>query len=79
MYQPLTHPEMGTYKLQNAPFKLSAAAVHNHSPGPMIGANNRAVMRDLLGIDAADFAQGYEDGTFWPQGMPILPYIELGQ
>lgn len=79
MYQPVSHSEMGTYKLQNAPFRLSSAPVDNHAAGPLIGEHNRLVMQDLLGIDDEDFARGYEDGTFWPEGMAPLPYIEADQ
>ena len=76
MYQPLAHPEMGTFKLQNAPFRLSASQVDNTRPGPMIGEHNNTVLQGLLGLDDETFAAGFNDGTFWPESMPLLPYME---
>jgi hypothetical protein len=33
-------------------------------------------MQELLGLSLDDIRAGYTDGTFWPKGMPLHPYIE---
>ncbi len=76
MYQAIDHPEMGSYALQNAPFKFVGADVSNHRPGPRIGEHNRDVLQGLLGLDDAALVAGYADGTFWPEGTPLFSYQE---
>jgi len=76
MYSELEHPMLGTWKFQNAPFKLSKSPAEVYRPPPMIGQHNKEIMEDLLGISHQELQQGYEDGTLWPQGMPQFPYIE---
>ena len=76
MYEMIDHPEMGPYRLQNAPFRLSTSEVNNTQAGPQIGAHNREVLQGLLDLNDATFAAGYADGTFWPLDMPRFPYIE---
>ena len=76
MYQPIDHAEMGRFALQNAPFRFAKAEVNNVSAGPRIGEHNREVLQGLLGLDDAALAEGYADGTFWPEGQPLLAYHE---
>ena len=72
----LEHPALGTYKMQNAPFKLSASPATNHLPGPMIGQHNQEVFEGLLGLNHKDFVSGFEGGIFWPKTMDRYPYME---
>jgi crotonobetainyl-CoA:carnitine CoA-transferase CaiB-like acyl-CoA transferase len=76
MYQPLTHPALGTYKVQNAPFRMSATPVYNHAPSPLIGQHTRDVMEGLLGMSREDVRAGFEDGTFWPKARQRFDYME---
>ncbi len=76
MYTELEHPMLGTWKFQNAPFKLSKSPAEVYRPPPMIGEHNKEVMEELLGISHQELQQGYEDGTLWPPEMPQFPYIE---
>ena len=76
MYTELEHPMLGTWKFQNAPFKLSKSPAEVYRPPPMIGEHNKEIMEDLLGISHQELQQGYEDGTLWPPEMPQFPYIE---
>jgi crotonobetainyl-CoA:carnitine CoA-transferase CaiB-like acyl-CoA transferase len=74
MYQAMEHPALGTYKVQNAPFKLSATPVHNHAPSPMIGQHTREVVEGLLGVSHEELRAGFADGTFWPAKRQRFPY-----
>ena len=76
MYTELEHPMLGTWKFQNAPFKLSKSPAEVYRPPPMIGQHNKEIMEELLGISHQELQQGYEDGTLWPPEMPQFPYIE---
>src|SRR5206468_11910327 len=48
MYLPIEHPALGTYKVQNAPFKLSDTPAANHLPSPLIGQHTREIVEGLL-------------------------------
>ncbi|MCZ6535763.1 MAG: CoA transferase, partial [Chloroflexi bacterium] len=72
----MEHPALGSYKLQNAPFKLSASPAANHLPGPMIGQHNQEVFEGLLGLTHKEFVSGFEEGIFWPKTMDRYPYME---
>ncbi|MCH8745890.1 MAG: CoA transferase, partial [Chloroflexi bacterium] len=63
----LEHPTLGSYKMQNAPFKLSVSPAANHLPAPMIGQHNQEVFEGLLGLNHKEFVSGYEEGIFWPK------------
>lgn len=76
MYQAIDHAEMGRYALQNAPFRFAKSEVSNFSAGPRIGEHTREVLRGLLGLDDAALAEGYVNGTFWPEGQPLPGYVE---
>ena len=47
-----------------------------YRPPPMIGQHNREVMEELLGLSHHELEDGYKDGTFWPEEMPMYPYVE---
>lgn len=74
MYQEMEHPALGSYKAQNAPFKLSATPVYNHAPSPMIGEHTGEIVQDLLGFSREDLSAGFADGTFWPTKRPRFSY-----
>jgi len=74
MYVPMQHPALGTYKVQNAPFKLSATPAFNHLPSPLIGQHTQEIIEGLLGYSHDDLRAGFEDGTFWPPKRPRFDY-----
>jgi benzylsuccinate CoA-transferase BbsE subunit len=76
MYLPLEHPILGSYKLQNAPFKMSESPPSNRIPAPLIGQHNQEILEGLLGVSHEEFVAGYEDGTLWPTTMDRFPYME---
>ncbi|MCI0879301.1 MAG: CoA transferase, partial [Chloroflexi bacterium] len=76
MYTEMEHPMLGTWKFQNAPFKLSKSPAVMHRPPPMLGQHNPEVLQDLLGLTPEEVREGYQDGTLWPQEMPLYPYLQ---
>ena len=75
-YTELDHPLLGRYKIQGIPFQLSQAPAEISRPAPLIGQHTREVLAELLGFSLQDIRDGYADGTFWPAGMPMYPYVE---
>ncbi len=76
MYTELDHPVLGRRRAQSAPFKLSKSPAAVHMPAPLIGQHTGVVLEKLLGLSLQEIREGYEDGTFWPSGMPLYPYIQ---
>ena len=76
MYTEMEHPMLGTWKFQNAPFKMSKSPPVISRPPPMIGQHNKEVFQELLGLTDDDLIEGYRDGSLWPPEMPKYPYLE---
>ena len=74
MYRDVEHPALGTWPLQNAPFKMSETPAFNSRPGPLIGGHNKEVFEGLLGISHEELVNGFEDGTFWPKDLSMDEY-----
>jgi benzylsuccinate CoA-transferase BbsF subunit len=75
-YLPIDHPALGSRKVQNAPFKLSATPAANHLPSPLIGQHTGEIVEGLLGYSRDDLRDGFADGTFWPMKRARFPYME---
>jgi len=76
MYLAMEHPALGSYKVQNAPFKLSETPAANHLPSPLIGQHTREIVEGLLGYSRDELGAGFADGTFWPAKRARFPYME---
>ncbi len=50
MYREVEHLALGTWPLQNAPFKMSETPAFNSWPGPLTGGHNKDVFEGPLGI-----------------------------
>jgi crotonobetainyl-CoA:carnitine CoA-transferase CaiB-like acyl-CoA transferase len=57
------HPELGPLALPATAAKVGAARA-DRNPGPAFGADNRALLADLLGITDAKYAALAERGAF---------------
>ena len=77
MFSDVEHLVLGTWPLQNAPFKMSETPSFNSLPGPLIGGYNKEVFEGLLGISHEELVNGFEDGTFWPKDFDMAPYPYL--
>ena len=76
MYTEMEHPMLGTWKFQNAPFKLPKSPAVISRPPPMIGQHNHEVLHGLLGLSEEEIREAYDDGTLWPPEMPKYPYLQ---
>ena len=78
MYRLVDHPSMGSWPLQNAPFKMSVTPAYNNLSGPLIGGHNKKVFEGLLGISHQELVDGFEEGVFWPNdfGRDGYPYLQ---
>jgi crotonobetainyl-CoA:carnitine CoA-transferase CaiB-like acyl-CoA transferase len=76
MYTALAHPALGTHKVQNAPFKMSATPAFNHSASPMIGQHTTEIVEGLLGLSRDEVKAGFADSTFWPKARAKFDYQE---
>ncbi len=74
MYRDVKHPALGTWPLQNAPFKMSETPAINSRSGPLIGGHNKEVFQGLLGISHEVLVSGFADGTFWPKDLSMEDY-----
>ena len=77
MFIDMEHPVLGTWPLQNAPFKMSETPAFNHLTGPLVAQHNKEVFEGLLGIGHEELVAGFEDGTFWPKDFDMAPYPYL--
>ena len=78
MYRDANHPALGTWPLQNAPFKMSETPANNSRPGPLIGGHNKEVFQGLLGISHEELVSGFAEGVFWPKDLSMegYPYLK---
>ena len=78
MYKNLEHPALGSWPLQNAPFKMSETPAYNSLTGPLIGQHNKEVFEGLLGISHEELVNGFAEGTFWPKDYDrsSYPYMQ---
>ena len=74
MYRDVKHPALGTWPLQNAPFKMSETPAINSRSGPLIGGHNKEVFQGLLGISHEVLVSGFADGAFWPKDLSMEDY-----
>ena len=76
MYKEVEHPVLGSWRLQNAPFKLDESPAVNSRSSPLIGQDNVEVIEGILGMSHDELVSGYSDGTFWPDELERFPYQE---
>ena len=69
IFRDADHLALGTWPLQNAPFKMSETPAFNSRPGPLVGGHNKEVYQGLLGISRQELVDGFDEGTFWPKDL----------
>ena len=77
MYRDMKHDALGTWPLQNAPFKMSETPAFNSRSGPLIGGHNKEVFEGLLGISHEELMSGFAEGIFWPKDLSMEDYPYL--
>jgi crotonobetainyl-CoA:carnitine CoA-transferase CaiB-like acyl-CoA transferase len=75
MFDPITHPVVGTNPMQQAPFTLSKTPVPVSKGAPLLGEHNVAILGGMLGMSWEEIRAGYEDGTLWPAHVPVEGYL----
>lgn len=63
MIAAVEHPSAGTVRMVKSPVGLSATPLDGYAPPPRLGEHTDAVLRDLLGLDAAEIAEFREQGV----------------
>ena len=74
-YAPAPHAVLGTWPMQQAPWKMSGTPTPVERGAPLCGADNIEILCDMLGVSRDELRRGYEDGTFWPKTVPLEPYL----
>lgn len=64
LYQELDHAELGRFKTETPPFKLSRTPARLHHSSPLFGEHNRHVFGEILGLSEEEIQQCYEEGVF---------------
>ncbi|MBI2321536.1 MAG: CoA transferase, partial [Chloroflexi bacterium] len=59
----ISHREAGTHRYPGVPWRCDVWPAPPRAPAPCFGAHNAAVLRDWLGLDAADVARLLADGA----------------
>ena len=63
-WRPATHPVIGPVRLMAAPFVIGDHEQGPSRPGPLLGAHTQEVMREVLGLDEAEYAALAATGPF---------------
>jgi CoA:oxalate CoA-transferase len=59
----MNHPLLGDYKAVNFPIKFSETPGKVHSPAPLLGQHNEAILKDYLGYTDEDIKALYKEGV----------------
>jgi len=59
----LRHPEIGVVSHESLPFRLSGTPGGQHRASPCLGQDTDRILRDILGLSAAEIEQLTRDGT----------------
>jgi crotonobetainyl-CoA:carnitine CoA-transferase CaiB-like acyl-CoA transferase len=65
MHPEVSHPLLGTYKMDGVPVRFSRTPPKIRRPGPLLGEANAKVYGDLLGLPSAELAVLTEQQVLW--------------
>lgn len=63
-FRELTHPEIGTYKCEAPPFRLSKTPIDIKMPPPCLGEHTEYVCTKILGMSDDEFVKLSGEGVF---------------
>ena len=66
----LRHPVIGDEPFEALPMRMSRTPWSIWRSGPLIGEDNYDVVRDIIGVNAAEYMHLERGGLFWPKNMP---------
>ena len=75
MYDPASHPLLGTWPMQHAPWQMSGTPTPVDHGAPICGEHNIPILVEWLGVSREELREGYQDNTFWPRSVPIESYL----
>ena len=64
LWEEVEHPEIGTYQVEMAGFKLSQAPHQVRMPGPLLGQHNEYAFTQILGLSPSELEQLQSEGVF---------------
>ena len=64
LWEEVEHPEIGTYQVEMAGFKLSQTPHQVRTPGPLLGQHNEYAFTQILGLSPSEFEQLQSEGVF---------------
>ena len=59
------HPEMGQYRAEAPPYKLSETPSQVYRHGPCLGEDTEYVCTQILGLSDQEFIELSNEGVFW--------------
>jgi crotonobetainyl-CoA:carnitine CoA-transferase CaiB-like acyl-CoA transferase len=75
MYDPVSHPLLGSWPMQHAPWQMSETPTPIDHGAPLCGEHNIEILCGMLGVSPEELRSGYEDNTFWPKSVALEPYL----
>jgi len=70
MFPTLEHPSAGPHRVTGTPIKLSKTPGSPGAPAPLLGQHTSSVLRELLGIDAAQIDRLTQNGVIYETTCP---------
>ncbi|MFA7296646.1 MAG: CoA transferase [Dehalococcoidia bacterium] len=75
MYDPASHPILGSWPMQHAPWTMSGTPTPVDRGAPICGEHNVEILCGMLGVSETELREGYADNTFWPKSVPLESYL----
>lgn len=75
MYDEASHPILGSWPMQHAPWQMSETPTPIDRGAPICGEHNIEILCGMLGVTPEELKAGYEDNTFWPKSVAVEPYL----
>jgi crotonobetainyl-CoA:carnitine CoA-transferase CaiB-like acyl-CoA transferase len=75
MYDPASHPILGSWPMQHAPWQMSGTPTPVDRGAPICGEHNVEVLCGMLGVSEDELREGYANNIFWPKSVPLESYL----
>ena len=75
MYEEASHPILGSWPIQHAPWQMSKTPTPVDRGAPICGEHNIEILCGMLGLTRDEVREGYANNTLWPKSVPVEPYL----
>jgi crotonobetainyl-CoA:carnitine CoA-transferase CaiB-like acyl-CoA transferase len=75
MYEEASHPILGSWPIQHAPWQMSKTPTPVDRGAPICGEHNIEILCGMLGVSHEELSEGYENNIFWPKSVPLESYL----